>query len=246
MLWGRSCGLPLCLCQSPGVDDRHCPGGSVADQVFQGADCLLNHAIPLRDFLGSERREDVLHHSTGREVPPNTAAEAEDVTCAQRFEDRSHAVVSAVTAGGFQMHPSEREIELIEHHDDALGWDTRALLNCPNCFPAAVHESQWEHCQDGMSGERQRGFQPGTAAFLPPPTVALYERLDDHPADIVPRGGVFWTRIAQPNDQPFRCGHPSTCAAEPVDARGRAPIARDGTVILQATHVLNSVVQGNA
>src|SRR4030042_5367468 len=155
-----------------------------------------------RTLVPLEGLEDEVRSVPTRGERPDADPDAWELVGPDLAGDRDHALVRAGPALLPDPDLSERDVEVVVDHDQALRRNVLPAHGRPHGEPAPVHEGLGQGQEDFLPAP---AGEAGSSLEQPPPELDVPgpgQALDQAEAGVVARGRVLVTRIAQPPDQP--------------------------------------------
>jgi len=127
-------------------------------------------------------------------------AQARPVLAFQQFGDVLEAVVAAVAAGGTQAQGSEGKVDVVADDEDVIQLDVQLLLPVADGVAGQIHVGRGLQEVEFAAFVADDGHV-AVAAGLENDIGCLGPGIQYHKADVVSRGGVFGTDVAESDDQ---------------------------------------------
>jgi hypothetical protein len=118
--------------------------------------------------------------------------------------DRLQAVVAGQAAPDLDLHPPDRQVELVVHDDQPLelvGRDAEPPHQRPHGQAGVVHVGLGEGERHPAAVDAHLGDEGALLPPLQPLTVTLGQELDDVGAGVVAGAGVLRAGVAEPDDE---------------------------------------------
>jgi hypothetical protein len=96
---------------------------------------------------------------------------------------------------------AEREVDLVEDHEERVRREPVAIEQLPDRAPAVVHERLRTRDRDANVAKRALGDARIRRLLVEFEASAFGQPVGDLEADVVARAGVAVTRVAEPDDE---------------------------------------------
>ena len=177
-----------------GLTDAHEGPGACAGDDF------LRQLGDLFFLLFGELAQHEIDLPPLREFVADADAETRPLLAFEQLGDILQAVVSAVAAGGAQAEGAEGEVDVVADDEDVVQLDAELLLPVADGVAAQVHIcGRLEQVELAAFVAYERHV--AVAAGLENDIGCLSPGIQYHKADVVSRGGVFGTDVAESDDQ---------------------------------------------
>ena len=177
-----------------GLADAHeGPGAGPGDDLFG----QLGNLFFLLFIEGAQDEVDLL--ALG-EIVADADAEARPVLALQELGDVLQAVVATVGAGGAQAQCPEGEVDVVADDEDVVQLDVQLLLPVADGVAGQIHVGGWLQEMEFAAFVADEGHVAVAAGFEND-IGCLSPGIQYHKANVVSRGGVFGTDVAESDDQ---------------------------------------------